>query len=68
MWIVVKILGIEVLTVGIGLMDDDDTATRYIDNTGGAFELVPEEAEEWEEEYDPEYDNRVRPPFGFLHA
>jgi hypothetical protein len=69
MWLVIKILGLEVLAVGIGLMDDDDTATRYIDNTGGAFELVPEEVEyeEEEEEYDPEYDNR-RPPFGFLHA
>jgi hypothetical protein len=69
MWIVIKILGAEVLAVGIGLVADDDTATHYIDNSGGQFELVPEEVEyEEEEEYDPEYDNRVRPPFGFLHA
>jgi hypothetical protein len=68
MWIVVKILGVEVLAFGIGLTAGDDGPTRYIDNSGGAFELVPEEAEEWEEEYDPEYDNRRRPPFGFLHA
>ncbi len=71
MWLVIKILGLEVLAVGIGLMDDDDTATRYIDNTGGAFELAPEEVEEWGDEdgeYDPEYDNHRRPPFGFLHA
>jgi hypothetical protein len=68
MWLVIKILGLEILAVGIGLMDDDDTEAHYINNSGGSFELVPEEAEEWEEEYDPEYDNRRRPPFGFLHA
>jgi hypothetical protein len=68
MWLVIKILGAEVLAVGIGLVADDESATRYIDNSGGQFELVPEEAEEWEDEYDPEYDNRRRPPFGFLHA
>jgi hypothetical protein len=71
MWLVIKILGAEVLAVGIGLTAGDDTATHYIDNSGGSFELVPEETEEWDEEdgeYDPEYDNRRRPPFGFLHA
>jgi|GEM_PF-3350139 hypothetical protein len=73
MWIVIKILGLEVLAVGIGLMDDDDTATRYIDNSGGSFELAPEETEGWEPSEDWEYEEDAstltrRPPFGFLHA
>jgi hypothetical protein len=74
MWLQIKLFGFEILTIGVGIIGDDDADQPFISVTGGSFELATDagaEEDEWEyeEEYDPEYDNRAkRPPFGFLHA
>ena len=72
MWVTIRLMGVEVVALGVSIGGaDDESATRYIDNSGGSFELATDDGEEaWDDEdgeYDPEYDNR-RPPFGFLHA
>jgi hypothetical protein len=59
MWFVLKLLGVEVLALGIG------TAGKSVDegcisNTGGQFELAPVE-EELEEEWEDDEEYR----FGF---
>jgi hypothetical protein len=70
MWLQLKLFGVEVLTIGVGFIGADDADQPFISVTGGSFELATDsdDEEEWEYEEDPEYDNRVRPPFGFLHA
>ena len=75
MWFTLKIFGIVILDLTIGLADRDKAGSDgWISNTGGSFELSPDDQEEeWdgeEGEYDPEYDNTAgkTPPFGFMHA
>lgn len=66
MWFTLTVLGVEILSVGVGLHPAGaDGETHYVSNSGGSFELAEETEAEWEpsEEYDPDYDNRAR--FGF---
>jgi hypothetical protein len=51
MWLVFKLFGFELFALGIG-PDSDADGSHYISNSGGSFELAPDEYEdvEWEEE------------------
>ena len=45
MWLTIEFLGVTILAVGLG----PRSSQQWISNTGGEFELVPQESEEAEE-------------------
>lgn len=52
MWLVLKLFGVEVVAFGIGGPHEEGEAQHYISNSGGSFELAPEEMAEYEEDYE----------------
>jgi hypothetical protein len=52
MWLVLKLFGFEVFAFGVSPASDGGGESHYISNSGGSFELAPDEYEdvEWEEE------------------
>ena len=70
MWFTLKILGIDVLDITVGIADRTEPAEEFVSNTGGSFELAPESEPEWEESEEMEEDDTTgrHAPFGFRHA
>lgn len=56
MWFTIEFLGVTILAVGLGPRAGQQ---QWISNTGGEFELAPQESEEYEE-----WEDRGR-DFGF---
>lgn len=73
MWFTLKIFGVVILDLTIGLADRPEPAEEFVSNTGGQFEVAGETDAEWEPSEDWEYEEDAgklirRPPFGFRYA